>query len=214
MRGFACVSDFCRVLRANDLRAAKTSFIPTFIDELKDKSGPEVPHLIEEAENLLVDRQGWVMIGVVPTGGQFNDMPHGLMRLQPGYASARMSRVLVQTSRYLVDTHQVFQDRVRHPQGGEQGGDKGKRKGKGNGPVGRGRGGRERNQRWPDTTGSCRLSADSFRPFSWSLPSPYPHSCYVLCFDVTSCVSFGICVFFFKLGLFSGPFSGWCLALS
>ena len=64
LRGFSCVSEFFRVLRSNDLRSAKTSFIPTFIDELKEKSGPEVTHLIEEAENLLIDRQGWVLIGV------------------------------------------------------------------------------------------------------------------------------------------------------
>ena len=40
-----------------------------------------------------------------PTGGNFNDVPDGLMRLQPGYAGARMSHVLVQASRYLADTH-------------------------------------------------------------------------------------------------------------
>ena len=73
LRGFGCVSEFFRVLRSHDLRSAKTSFIPTFIDELKEKSGPEVTHLIEEAENLLIDRQGWVLIGVFPTGGNFNE---------------------------------------------------------------------------------------------------------------------------------------------
>ena len=115
------------------------SFIPTFIDELKEKSGPEVTHLIEEAENL-IDRQGWVLIGVFPTGGNFNDVPDGLMRLQPGYAGARMSHVLVQASRYLADTHQLFQDRVRRPQRGEKGGAKGK--GKGKLVEGRGKGGK------------------------------------------------------------------------
>ena len=80
LRGFSCNSEFFRVPRSNDLKAAKTSFIPTFIDELKDKSGPEVTHFIEEAENLLIDGQGRILIGVFPTGGQFNDMPDGLMR--------------------------------------------------------------------------------------------------------------------------------------
>ena len=82
LRGFSCVPEFFRVLRSS----AKTSFIPTFIDELKEKSGPQVSHLIEEAENFLIDRQGWVLIGVFPTGGNFNGVPDGLMRLQPGYA--------------------------------------------------------------------------------------------------------------------------------
>ena len=95
LRGFSCVTEFLRTLRSHDLRAAKTAFIPTFIDELKDKCGPEVTHLIEEAENLFIDRQGWVLIGVFPTGGNFNDVPDGLMRLQPGYAGVRMSHVLV-----------------------------------------------------------------------------------------------------------------------
>ena len=140
LRGFSCVTEFFRVLRSHDLRAAKTSFIPTFIDELKEKCGPEVTHLIEEAENLFIDRQGWVLIGVFPTGGNFNEVPDGLMRLQPGYAGVRMSHVLVQASKYLADSHQLFQDRVRRPQRGEKGGDKGKGKGK---PfVGKGKGGK------------------------------------------------------------------------
>ena len=110
-----------RLLRSHDLRAAKTAFIPSFVDELKEQSGPEVTYLIEEAENVLVDRQGWVLLEVFPTGGNFNDTPDGLMRLQSGYAGSRMSHVLVQASRYLADTHQLFQDRVRHPQHDEKG---------------------------------------------------------------------------------------------
>ena len=134
LRGFSCISEFFWVLRSNDLRAVKASFFPTCIDELKEKSEPEVAHLIEEAENLLIDGRGWVLIGVLPTGGQFNDVPDGLMRLQPVYAAARMSHVLVQASRYLADTHQLFQDRAQRPQRGEKGG------GKGKGLGGRGKG--------------------------------------------------------------------------
>ena len=122
LRGFKCVAEFLRLLRSHDLRAAKTAFIPSFVDELKEQSRPEVTHLIEEAENLLVGRQGWVLLGVFPTGGNFNDTPDGLMRLQPGYAGSRMSHVLVQANRYLADTHQLFQDRVRRPHHGEKGG--------------------------------------------------------------------------------------------
>ena len=33
------------------------------------QSGPEVTHLIEEAENLMIDREGWVLLGVFPTAG-------------------------------------------------------------------------------------------------------------------------------------------------
>ena len=142
LRGFRCVPEFLRLLRSNDLRAAKTAFIPSFVDELKEQSGPEVAHLIEESENLLVDRQGWVLLGVFPTGGHFNDVPDGLLRLQPGYAGSRLSHILAQASRYLADTHQVFQDRVRRPQPGGKGGEKGKGKGKqvgGKGKAGKGK---------------------------------------------------------------------------
>ena len=100
LRGFRCVPEFLRLLRSNDLRAAKTAFIPSFVDELKEQSGPEVAHLIEESENLLVDRQGWVLLGVFPTGGHFNDVPDGLLRLQPSYAGSRLSHILAQASRY------------------------------------------------------------------------------------------------------------------
>ena len=108
LRGFSSVGEFLRVLRENDMRRVKTAFIPSFCDELREKCGPEVQHLIEEAENLLVDQQGWV-VGVYPTGGMMEDKPDGLLRLQPGFAGQRLSHVLVQASRYLADTHQLFQ---------------------------------------------------------------------------------------------------------
>ena len=137
LRGFSSVGEFLRVLRENDMRRAKTAFIPSLCDELREKCGPEVQHLVEEAENLLVDRQGWVVIGVYPTGGMMDDKPDGLLRLQPGFAGQRLSHLLVQASRYLADTHQLFQDRVRRPFG-EKGADKGKGKGKGQGGKGKG----------------------------------------------------------------------------
>ena len=62
-------------------QGGQDGFHPEFVDELKEQLGPEVTHLIEEAENLLVDRQGWALLGVFPTGGHFNDTPDGLMRL-------------------------------------------------------------------------------------------------------------------------------------
>ena len=78
----------------------------------------------------MIDRQGWVLLGVLLTGGQFEDQPDGSMRLQPGHAGSLMSHVLVQTFRYLADTRQLFQHRVRLPQGGDKGGAKGKGKDK------------------------------------------------------------------------------------
>ena len=138
LRGLSSIREFLRVLREHDMRRAKTAFIPSLCDELREKCGPEVHHLVEEAENLLVDRQGWVVIGVYPTGGMWDDKPDGLMRLQPGYAGQRLSHVLIQASRYLADTRQLFQDRVRRPFGGEKGAEKGKGKGKGQGLKGKG----------------------------------------------------------------------------
>ena len=129
------MGEFLRVLRGNDVRRAKTAFIPSLCDELREKCGPEVTHLIEEAENLLVDRQGWVVIGVYPTGGMMDAKPDALMRLQPGFAGQCLSHVLAQASRYLADTHQLFQDRARRPFG-EKGAEKGKGKGKGQGLKG------------------------------------------------------------------------------
>ena len=50
LHGFSCVREFLRVLRENDMRRAKTAFIPSLCDELREKCGPEVHHLVEEAE--------------------------------------------------------------------------------------------------------------------------------------------------------------------
>ena len=138
LRGFDAVQEFLRVLRANDMKSAKTAFIPSLCDELREKCGPEVHHLIEEAENLLVDRQGWIVIGVYPTGGMWDAKADGLMRLQPGYAGQRLSHVLIQASRYLDESRQLFQDRVRKPFGADKGGAKGKGKGQGQGLKGKG----------------------------------------------------------------------------
>ena len=43
LRGFKCVAEFFRLLRSRDLRAAKTAFIPSFFDELKERSGRGEP---------------------------------------------------------------------------------------------------------------------------------------------------------------------------
>ena len=99
------------------------------------------------------------MIGVYPTGGMLDDKPDELMRLKPGYAGQRLSHVLIQASRYIADTHQLFQDRVRRPFGGEKGAEKGKGKGKGQGLKGKGgkdkgKGGRPRPKRAAELAGN------------------------------------------------------------
>ena len=60
LRGYTSVQEFLRVLREHDMRRSKTAFIPSLCDELRDKCGPEVHRLVEEAGNLLVDRQARV----------------------------------------------------------------------------------------------------------------------------------------------------------
>ena len=183
LRGFKCVAEFFRLLRSHDLRAAKTAFIPSFFDELKEQSGPEVTRLSEEAENLMADRQGWVLLGVFPAGGQVtqvDDQPDGLIRLQPGYAGSRMRHVLVQAARCLSDTRQLFQDRVRRPQGGKKGGAKGKGKGKGKEAGGRPKGGKGKDQRCSAESGlqPPRLKSELFATDSSSIMAfPLP-SCF------------------------------------
>ena len=132
LRGFESVRAFLTTLDAGDFKGAKTAFIPSFIQEIRDKTGPEVNQLVEELDTLLCERQGWVVLGVFPTGGMKEDMPDGLVRLQPGGVGNRVSTLCSQISLYLADSHQMFQDRVRR----DKGDGKGKAKGKGGGRKG------------------------------------------------------------------------------
>ena len=102
---------------------------PFFVQELRDKSGPEVTQLVEELDTLLCERQGWVLLGVFPTGGMMGEFPDGLLRLQPGGVGNKVSTLCSQISLYMADSHQMFQDRVRRDKGEGKG--KAKRKGAG-----------------------------------------------------------------------------------
>ena len=117
LRGFESVRAFLSTLDAGDFKGAKTVFIPSFIQELRDRTGPEVNQLVEELDTLLCERQGWVVLGVFPTGGMKEEMPDGLVRLQPGGVGNRVSTLCSQISLYLADSHQMFQDRVRRDKG-------------------------------------------------------------------------------------------------
>ena len=132
LRGFTAVREFMAIFDGGDFKGAKTAFIPSFVQELRDKTGPEVAQLIEELDTLLCERQGWVLLGVFPTGGMMGEFPDGLMRLQPGGVGNRVSTLCSQVSMYLAESHQLFQDRVRR----DKGEGKGKAKGKGAGKKG------------------------------------------------------------------------------
>ena len=133
LRGFTAVQEFLRGL-PGDFKLAKTAFIAALVAELKDKAFAEATHCIEEAETLLCENQGVVVVGVFPTGGHLGTAPDGILRLQPTWAGGRIAYLLSTAGRYLPETHQVFTDRVRRNKGGNKGAGKGKGKpGKGKG---------------------------------------------------------------------------------
>ena len=133
LRGFTAVQEFLRDL-PGDFKLAKTAFIAALVAELKDKAFAEATHCIEEAETLLCENQGVVVVGVFPTGGHLGTAPDGILRLQPSWAGGRIAYLLSTAGRYLPETHQVFTDRVRRNKGGNKGAGKGKGKpGKGKG---------------------------------------------------------------------------------
>ena len=73
--------------------------------------GPEVTQLVQELDTLLCERQGWVLLGVLPTGGMLGDFSDGLLRFQGGVGN-RVSKLCSQISLYLLESHQMFQDRT------------------------------------------------------------------------------------------------------
>ena len=75
LRGFTAVREFLAIFDGGDFKGAKTAFIPSFIQELRDKSGPEVTQLIEELDTHLCERQGWVLLGCVPYGWDDGRVP-------------------------------------------------------------------------------------------------------------------------------------------
>ena len=63
LRGFTAVQEFLRDL-AGDFKLAKSAFIAALVAELKDKAFPEATHCIDEAETLLCENQGVVVVGI------------------------------------------------------------------------------------------------------------------------------------------------------
>ena len=112
LRGFAAVSDFLKDKDRDFIyyhfRLAKQAFIASFIAELKEKAFPEATHVIEEAEGLLCEAHGVVVVGVFPTGGQLGTAPDGVLRLQATWAGGRISYLFSTAGRYLPDTHMCF----------------------------------------------------------------------------------------------------------
>ena len=103
LRGFTAVREFMAIFDGGDFKGAKTAFIPSFVQELRDKTGPEVAQLIEELDTLVCERQGWVLLGVFPTGGMMGEFPDGLIRLQPGGVGNRVhSEHIVLTDQHVL----------------------------------------------------------------------------------------------------------------
>ena len=132
LRGFSSVGDFLKD-KERDFKLAKQAFIAAFVHEFRDKAFAEATHVLEEAETLLCENNGVVVVGIFPTGGHHGTNPDGVLRLQATWAGGRISYLLATAGKYLPESHQVFSDRVRRNKG-EKGGGKGKGKdSKGNG---------------------------------------------------------------------------------
>ena len=65
---FAAVQEFLSDL-PGDFKLAKSAFIAALVTECKDKAFPEATHCIDEAETLLHENEGVIVVGVFPTGG-------------------------------------------------------------------------------------------------------------------------------------------------
>ena len=128
----SAVGDFLKD-KERDFKLAKQAFIAAFVHEFRDKAFAEATHVLEEAETLLCENNGVVVVGIFPTGGHHETHPDGALRLQATWAGGRISYLLATAGKYLPESHQVFSDRGRRNKG-EKGGGKGKGKdGKGNG---------------------------------------------------------------------------------
>ena len=128
LRGFDAVPEFFRA-RDGDFRLAKSAFIAAFMAELKENTGAEANASLAEAETLICDDNGLVVVGVFPTGGHLGQCPDAILRLQPTWAGSRLSYLLVLAAKFLVETRQIFTDRVRKPKGKGKGKEKGAGKG-------------------------------------------------------------------------------------
>ena len=134
LRGFACVSEFLRA-KDQDFKLAKQAFVASFIAELRNQCFAEATHVVDEAETLLCENNGVVVVGVFPTGGHLGPVPDAVLRLQASHAGGRISYLLATAGKYLPESHQCFSDRVKRDQR-----EKGLGKGKGKEKKGGGKG--------------------------------------------------------------------------
>ena len=134
LRGFTCVQEFLRN-KDTDYKLAKGAFIAAFCAELKDSCHAEANLAINEAENLAVEHEGPVLVGIFPTGGNRDGMADAVLRLQSSWVGGRVSYLLTSAAPFLGETRQLFTDRVRKPKGKGKG--EGQHKGKGK-PKGKG----------------------------------------------------------------------------
>ena len=134
LRGFTCVQEFLRN-KDTDYKLAKGAFIAAFFAELKDSCTAEANWAINEAENLAVEHEGLVLVGIFPTGGNRDGMADAVLRLQSSWVGGRVSYLLTSAAPFLGEARQLFTDRVRKPKGKGKG--EGQQKGKGK-PKGKG----------------------------------------------------------------------------
>ena len=114
LRGFDAVPEFFRA-RDGDFRLAKSAFIAAFMAEVKENTGAKANASLAEAETLICDDNGLVVVGVFPTDGHLGQCPDAILRLQPTWAGSRLSYLLVLAAKFLVENRQIFTDRVRKP---------------------------------------------------------------------------------------------------
>ena len=98
LRGFSSVGDFLKD-KERDFKLAKQAFIAAFVHEFRDKAFAEATHVLEEAETLLCENNGVVVVGVFPTGATTAHTlmvccgckPHGLAVVSPTCLQLRES---------------------------------------------------------------------------------------------------------------------------
>ena len=142
LRGWDCTGVFLREKDAN-FKAAKGEFVHTFLTELRDNSSAIVEGQITEAENLLAEEEGAVLIGLFPTGGWAGDKADVQLRLQQTYNGLRLGALFRIIGQSVTLPRVLHQDRprLRGVNKGKGKGGGGKAKGKGKNKGGKGRGG-------------------------------------------------------------------------
>ena len=104
LRGFSSVGDFLKD-KERDFKLAKQAFIAAFIHEFRDTEFAEATHVLEEAETLLCENNGVVVVGIFSTGGHHGTNPDGFCGSKPhGLEVAYLICLLLQASIYRIHT--------------------------------------------------------------------------------------------------------------